>query len=97
MDANGTKVVSAQSLSPEWAVVGAEVGKAPMWDGGEQGLMLRVEGVGVDAEGLDGEGGVEELVGVYGRRMEELRRVVEGAVGDGGGLEGEGEKQQEFT
>ena len=55
MDATGTKVLSAQSMSPQWAVVGTEVGVAPHWEGegggaaagngNDRGLMLKIEGV----------------------------------------------------
>ncbi|KAK2623821.1 hypothetical protein QTJ16_007002 [Diplocarpon rosae] len=49
----GDGVTRVRSLAPSWAVVSAEIGKAPTWDGAEGedeggregGLMLRIEGV----------------------------------------------------
>lgn len=94
MDPTGTKVLQAQSMSPEWAVLSTEVGEAPSWDDRGGGLMLRVEGcevpkeedlglVGMEVgeEGKEREKRLEELVGVYERRMEELRRVVDAGAG----------------
>lgn len=101
LDATGTNVVAARSLSPEWAVTGAEVGKAPTWgeEGagkgeGEGGMMLRIEGVeaargGEMAKGKEGEVELEELVERYMKGLEGLRRVVEG-VGGRGDLGAEG-------
>lgn len=89
MDATGTNVLSAQSMSPEWAVTSTEVGAAPTWDDrdikgeGGGGLMLRIEGMEVlgDRERMgrkeDGDESLEELVEVWERRMKELRRVIE--------------------
>lgn len=90
MDGTGTKVESAQSMSPDWAVTGTEVGAAPTWDRdgegkqeGGRGLMLRIEGMEVRRdEGEVGEGKkLEELVEVYERRMGELRRAVDSGQG----------------
>ena len=83
MDATGTKVESAQSMSPDWAVTSTEVGPAPTWDrdgeGKEEGqegrgLMLRIEGmeVGREEEG-EGETGKEG----EGKKLEELVEVYE--------------------
>lgn len=83
MDGTGTRVESAQSMSPDWAVTSTEVGAAPTWDregeGKQEGLMLRIEGMEVRRdEGEEGEGKkLEELVEVYERRMVELRRAVD--------------------
>ena len=75
-------------MSPDWAVVSTEVGPAPTWDGeqggGEsKGLMLRIEGMEMSPQGLDGEGkadgeekALEGLVDEYERRMRELMRAV---------------------
>lgn len=96
MDGTGTKVVSAQSMSAEWAVTGTEVGAAPTWDRDDEregkeverrGLMLRIEGVevkrGVDRGEREGEERrLEELVELYERQMGELRRVVHSGTGD---------------
>ncbi len=100
MDATGSNVVSAQSMSPDWAVTSTEVGAAPTWDrdgeGGEgergegeeedgRGMMLRIEGMEVLGGEIEGEERrLEELVEVYERRMGELRRVVDAGVGGGG-------------
>lgn len=97
MDPTGAKVLQAQSMSPDWAVLSTEVGEAPSWDDRGGGLMLRVEGcevpkeedlglVGIEVGDGEGEGKekekrLEELVGVYERRMEELRRVVDAGAG----------------
>lgn len=95
MDCTGTRVESAQSMVPDWAVTATEIGAAPTWDRegegeGEgmegRGLMLRIEGVEVGGEGEGGGIGeegkrLEELVEVYGRRMAELRRVVDAGQG----------------
>lgn len=101
MDVTGTKVESAQSMVPDWAVTSTEVGAAPTWDRdgegkeegleGGRGLMLRIEGMevrrGGGGEGEVGEGKkLEELVEVYERQMGELRRAVDsGQVGTSGG------------
>lgn len=89
MDGTGTKVVSAQSMSAEWAVTGTEVGPAPTWDRDDEregkeverrGLMLRIEGVevkrGVDRGEGEGEGEGEE------RRLEELVELYERQMGE---------------
>ena len=41
VDASGKKITNAQSLSPQWAVTGAEVRSAPTWDG-ESGKGAKV-------------------------------------------------------
>lgn len=100
MDDTGSRIVSAQSMSPDWAVTSTELAPAPTWDdrGGEgargegerSGLMLRIEGVGVQGS-IEKDGGevegeekrLEELVEVYERRMGDLRRVVEAGAGVG--------------
>lgn len=95
MDATGTKVLSAQSMSPDWAVTSTELSTAPTWDRDgegkqeeevERGLMLRIEGMEVPrdkgAEQMD-EKGLEDLVQEYERGMEQLRRVVDAGIGSG--------------
>ncbi|MCJ1322540.1 hypothetical protein MMC15_007889 [Xylographa vitiligo] len=83
--ASGTTVESVHSLTGDWQVLSAEIGKAPTLEGGvgEGGLMLRIEGTeGPKVEGIEGLGlGLEGLVETFGRRMGELRRVVEGGGG----------------
>lgn len=95
MDATGSNVVSAQSMSSDWAVTATELVPAPTWDdrgvqGGveERGLMLRIEGMEVlgSLEGGEGEGKrqrLEELVDMYESRMGELRRAVDAGAGGG--------------
>jgi len=70
-------------LTGDWQVLSAEMGKAPTLEGGgeEGGLMLRIVGTeGPKGDGLEGTG-LEGLVETFGRRMGELRRVVEGSGG----------------
>ncbi|KAL2038297.1 hypothetical protein N7G274_008946 [Stereocaulon virgatum] len=84
MDATGTKVLAAQSMSPDWAVTGTELGPAPTWDRdgqgkveeggeegeeGERGLMLRIEGM--------------EVLGDVGGEVEGKEKG-KGKVGEGG-------------
>ncbi|MCJ1471957.1 hypothetical protein MMC13_000600 [Lambiella insularis] len=84
LNASGTAVESAHSLTGDWQVLSAEIGKAPTLEGGggEGGQMLRVTGT----EGMrvgEGEGvGLEGLVEAFGKRLDELRRVVDGGVGE---------------
>ena len=103
LDSSGTKVLNSQSMSPDWAVIGADVGAAPTWEGGAdtqegegRGMMLKIEGMDAAAEAEQKQGGrdkeLEELVKDYERRMEELRRVVGTGFGDGiGEVEGKNE------
>ena len=84
LDATGTGVESAHSLTGDWQVLSTEIGMAPTLEGeGEkEGLMLRIEGTeGVRGPGEVEELGMEALVELFGRRMGELQRVVEGAGG----------------
>lgn len=84
LDSTGTKVISAKSMSPEWAVTSAELGKAPTWgedaeekDGGN--MMLKIEGVEAAKGSLKDkakEADLEELVERYQKGLEGLRRVV---------------------
>lgn len=95
-------------MSPDWAVVGTEVGAAPHWEGegaaaaaggdgrDRRGLMLKIEGV--EAPGLvgreDGGKGLEQLMEEYESGMRELRRVVEANGDSDNGDEG-GERVEE--
>lgn len=106
MDGTGTRVLSAQSMSPDWAVVGAEVGAAPTWDGGggeAGGMMLRIEGVEVVGGGEGDDGGLGDVgntgdeEGEQVKRLEELVRLYERQMGElrrvvlaGEGVEGMG-------
>ena len=97
MDPTGTKVLSAQSMSPDWAVTSTELGPAPTWDGGEQvqtgeqegrGLMLRIEGMEAMSDTSRGrdEGErnlLEDLVESYEKKIGELKRVVDAGVWQG--------------
>ncbi|MCJ1400513.1 hypothetical protein MMC11_003719 [Xylographa trunciseda] len=77
---SGTAVDSVHSLTGDWQVLSAKIGKAPTLEGGgeEGGLMLRIEGTeGPKDDGLEGLG-LEGLVETFGRRVRELRRVVDG-------------------
>ena len=92
IDATGTKVLLAQSMSPNWAVTSTELSPAPTWDrDGEgkqeeaeegRGLMLRIEGMEVPTgKGEAEEKRMEDLVEEYERRMADLRRVVDAGIG----------------
>ncbi|MCJ1447713.1 MAG: hypothetical protein MMC23_008224 [Stictis urceolatum] len=80
---DGKTVTSAQSLTSDWQVLGAEVSAAPTLEGGEGetgGLMLRLngtEGIREDMGG-QGEGDIEGTIEKFRERMEELKRVLEG-------------------
>ena len=80
MNEAGDGVVSASSLSEKWQILNAEVGSAPTYDVEEgeagsdgNGLMLRIEGVGVEAA-------ADEAVGLDLGRMgdSKVRRSGEG-------------------
>ncbi|MCJ1481347.1 hypothetical protein MMC06_001504 [Schaereria dolodes] len=103
----GTAISSAQSMNSDWQILNAEIGTAPTWDGakeamggdGDTGLMLRVEGTeGVKMVGR-GEAeklGMDGLVDTFGKRMDELRKVVERWEGlEGMGLETERRGKEE--
>jgi hypothetical protein len=81
---SGETVRQAYSLTGDWQVLTAEVGKAPTREGEESGgMMLRVEGtegVKVEEAGAVGEEGLERLVSVFERRLAEMKRVLEGGV-----------------
>ena len=97
LDATGRAVEAAHSLTPDWQVLGAEVGPAPMLEGGGAGgLMLKIEGTegwGAERKGkgdLEGAGEEEEeeeedrleaLVEDYTARMEELQKILGKAEG----------------
>ncbi|MCJ1301508.1 hypothetical protein MMC08_004309 [Hypocenomyce scalaris] len=86
LDATGTKIASAQSMTPAFQILNADMTTAPTWDGdgvaaeggapGGAGLMLKIagtEGVGFGEGGL----GLEPLVEMYEKRLGELRKVIE--------------------
>ncbi|KAH7327157.1 hypothetical protein BKA65DRAFT_63347 [Rhexocercosporidium sp. MPI-PUGE-AT-0058] len=92
----GDAVTSVSSLSPSWQVLSAEIGKAPTWDkegdGGENergevpgGLMLKIEGVGLDfAEpGAGAGGGAGVGLGVGGTGVKGKGKEREGDAGIG--------------
>ncbi len=65
-------------MANDWQIISAEIGPAPSWEGESGGKMLRIEGVDeAQEEGEGGFVGLEGLLEVYGKRLEELRRVVE--------------------
>ncbi|KAI4271632.1 MAG: hypothetical protein LQ337_005877 [Flavoplaca oasis] len=87
LDASGTKITNASSMSPEWAITSARLEKAPSWEGeeaeeeGKKRMMLRIEGCEVGGSARLGEKeemmGVEELMARFEKGMGELRRVVD--------------------
>ena len=94
LDSTGTRVVGAHSMANDWQIISADIGPAPSWEGESGGKMLRIEGVDeAQGEGEGGFVGLEGLLDVYGRRLEELRRVVE-AAGDRRKLVGERSQSQ---
>jgi hypothetical protein len=90
----GDGVLGVNSLSKDWQVLGASIDSAPTWEGGAEtsagdeeggrGLMLRIEGVGVDV--LDGDG-AGLGVGVGGKRKDGEREMGGSGVGSGIGEE----------
>lgn len=77
-------MVGAHSMANDWQIISAEIGPAPSWEGEGGGKMLRIEGVDeAQEEGEGGFVGLEGLLDFYGKRLGELRRVVEA----GGGRE----------
>ncbi len=106
MSPNGKEIVSAHSLSPEWAILSTEISKAPTFASspsatntgaeGDKGLMLRIEGTeiisdeGVGADKIS-EGDMETLLGTFEKRMGDLRKVIEGGGIDGCNGREEGE------
>ena len=87
--ADGRSVESASSMSAEWQVLAAEVSSAPTLEGegGDGGLMLRIRGTsGVEEGPGDGakdaaasETSLEAVVANYRERMDELRKIMDGA------------------
>jgi hypothetical protein len=90
VNSTGDGVVGVNSLSKDWQVLGASIENAPTWDGGAEtgagdeeggrGLMLRIEGVGVDV--LGGEVGLGG-----GKRKDGERGLGESGIGSGIGEE----------
>ncbi|KAF4633742.1 hypothetical protein G7Y89_g4366 [Cudoniella acicularis] len=88
VDKSGTEVTSVNSVSGRWQVVGAGIEKAPTFEGGEGegvegGLMLRIEGLGVEALAeMDtsggGGGGSARESGTGGIGEDEMRELLEG-------------------
>lgn len=94
LDSTGTRVVGAHSMANDWQIISAEIGPAPSWEGEGGGRMLKIEGVDEAQEENEGAFvGLEGLMDIYGRKLEELRRVVE-AGGDRGKLVGERPQSQ---
>lgn len=73
----GDGILSANSLSANWQILSSSLSSAPTFDGqvgeedaegGDRGLMLRVEGVGIDVgDDGDGNGGEKEGLGIEKR------------------------------
>ncbi|KAI9799915.1 MAG: hypothetical protein M1833_003837 [Piccolia ochrophora] len=88
---SGEVVRTAQSLTSDWHVLEVDVSSAPTWGpeegsavGGTGGLMLKIQGTGVDPltgisfdKDEDGELEVKRLVRKFDARMETLRKVME--------------------
>ncbi|KAL3419823.1 aspartic-type endopeptidase opsB 1 [Phlyctema vagabunda] len=100
----GTAVTSAQSLSPEWQITRTEIGVAPSFEGGEgEGILLRIEGVGIqeerfddrDRDGLMGEEEMRGLVEGFEERMAVLRGLIGDEVDKEKGKEREKEKEKD--
>lgn len=93
--AGGDTITSVRSLSSDWQVLNAVLSNAPTWDAGDEstdkqmgGLMLRIEGTrsigpwsgDKDVErGAAGGQGVQDLVGLFEKRMATLRKLREAA------------------
>lgn len=108
----GDGVTGISSLSPSWQVLSAEIGKAPTWDkdGAESeggrgelagGLMLRIEGVGLDCgEPASNSGGGVGLGvaggGSKGKGKEKERERDGGGDGTTGSASGMGEEEMQI-
>ncbi|PMD31583.1 hypothetical protein L207DRAFT_519355 [Hyaloscypha variabilis F] len=115
VDETGTGVKSVASLSSAWQVLSAEISNAPTFDakaveerdgGGERerGLMLRIQGVGVEVlggeeveerregSGVVGEEEMSALLEGFDRKMGVLRRIVSSREELGGDGVEEGEE-----
>lgn len=93
LDSTGTKVVGAHSMANDWQIISAKIGSAPSWEGEGGGKMLKIEGVDEAQEEEEGFVGLEGLLDVYGKRLGDLRRVIE-AGGDRGKLVSERPQSQ---
>lgn len=95
MHEDGTRVKEIKSLSSKWAVTGAEIRGAPTFQqeggtvgevgGGNEGLMLMIEGMGMDVpvpggEGKDKTGREMAKKARAGKRLEEARKRGQGDV-----------------
>ncbi|KAG4439952.1 hypothetical protein IFR05_004578 [Cadophora sp. M221] len=108
---SGDAVTGVSSLSPSWQVISAEIGKAPTWDkdGAESeggrgelagGLMLRIEGVGLDCGEPAGAGvgvglGVGVGVGVSGKGKGKEREGDAGSANANASGSGMGEEEMQ--
>jgi hypothetical protein len=116
---SGDGITSASSLSSNWQILSASLTSAPTWDGADpssdnndqegnrdRGLMLRVEGVGVEkeeeTEGLGiaagkstvlGEEEMQSLLEGFDRKMGVLMKIV--AAGTGVGEKEPAEEKEE--
>ncbi|EKD17146.1 hypothetical protein MBM_04723 [Drepanopeziza brunnea f. sp. 'multigermtubi' MB_m1] len=104
----GDAVTKIASLTPSWAVLSADISRAPTWDGADieeggdetendnvspaGGMMLRIEGTGIDRSSAGGAGGgglgslslAEGRGGAKGKGKEKGKGKVE-REGEGGG------------
>ena len=93
MDVNesGDGITQISSLSSSWQILSAEISSAPTWDNpasdpaasisqqDEKGLMLRIEGLGINSEK---EGGVGLGVGTGEGRKDGMAASGMGEIGD---------------
>ncbi|CAL3970209.1 unnamed protein product [Diplocarpon coronariae] len=88
----GDGVTGVSSLTPSWAVLSAEIGKAPTWDGaeggdnggGDGGLMLKIEGIdgesaaaGIGSGSIGGKGKGREAETPAGVSEDEMHALLE--------------------
>ncbi|KAF2741466.1 hypothetical protein EJ04DRAFT_507259 [Polyplosphaeria fusca] len=98
--ADGSTIVDAQSLSPDWQITTADIRSAPSFDEAspDQGYMLKIQGVGIAArkkgkeKGAPGEGKLKEARDVSGgdifSALDGLVKGVEGSLDVAGKITG---------
>src|SRR4051812_7798248 len=85
---SGDGIISASSLSPHWQILSTTLSSAPTFseqneqagdeEGGERGLMLRIEGLGIDTGEEEGLGIVDKKGGSAVLGEEEIQSLLEG-------------------